>query len=334
MNLSWWLKTLQTKQHAVTRLSASGHSPTPVLFGLALVFSLTSCAPANAPWANSDVSSEQKPTPRVVYGNDDRHDLYAENNPALRQAARAVAAVIHRTQLTQVTEDTVNLATKTFAIEKKLCADEPFRDQQTGSFCTAFLVAPDKLVTAGHCISSGRDCDEAAFVFDFVLDAPVTTPLPSGRLFKTENVYMCARVIHSQAPARGADFAIIELDRPVSDRSPLFLRKEGTIAPGEEISVMGHPAGLPLKIAGGAKVRSVTTAGYFTANLDTYGGNSGSPVFNLKTLQVEGILVRGELDFSWRNESPPCMASVRCADETCRGEDATTISEILRYLGP
>ena len=36
---------------------------------------------------------------------------------------------------------------------------------------------------------------------------------------------------------------------------------------------------------------------YFTANLDTYRGNSGSPVFNAITHKVEGVLVRGEQDF-------------------------------------
>ena len=51
------------------------------------------------------------------------------------------------------------------------------------------------------------------------------------------------------------------------------------------------------KVAGGAKVRSNNNGVYFVANLDTYGGNSGSAVFNLQTREVEGILVRGENDY-------------------------------------
>lgn len=49
------------------------------------------------------------------------------------------------------------------------------------------------------------------------------------------------------------------------------------------------PAGLPQKIAGGAKVRSIQT-GFFVANLETDGGNSGSAVFNLSNGVIEGIL--------------------------------------------
>lgn len=36
------------------------------------------------------------------------------------------------------------------------------------------------------------------------------------------------------------------------------------------------PAGLPTKIAGGATMRDASPNGYYVANLDTYGGNSGS----------------------------------------------------------
>ncbi|WP_420540401.1 S46 family peptidase (plasmid) [Paenibacillus polymyxa] len=52
----------------------------------------------------------------------------------------------------------------------------------------------------------------------------------------------------------------------------------------------------PIKsgFAVGAAVRDNPPNAFFVANLDTYGGNSGSPVFNSDTHEVEGILVRGE----------------------------------------
>ena len=92
--------------------------------------------------------------------------------------------------------------------------------------------------------------------------------------------------------------------------------------------VMGFPEGLPLKIAGGANIRSVTST-YFTANTDTYDGNSGSPIFNVSTGIVEGILVRGDYDFDTMNG---CYVSHECPDDGCRGEDATLISRVLPYL--
>ncbi len=89
--------------------------------------------------------------------------------------------------------------------------------------------------------------------------------------------------------------------------------------------VIGHPAGLPTKVSGGAKVRDAGPTGHFVANLDTYGGNSGSAVFNAKTGLIEGILVRGEIDYTWRGG---CKVSNTCADDGCRGEDVTKISAL------
>ncbi len=60
--------------------------------------------------------------------------------------------------------------------------------------------------------------------------------------------------------------------------------------------MLGHPWGLPLKIAGGGKVvknEHSESRFFFEAMLDTFSGNSGSPVLNEATLEVEGILVVG-----------------------------------------
>ncbi|MCP4151268.1 MAG: trypsin-like peptidase domain-containing protein, partial [bacterium] len=68
---------------------------------------------------------------------------------------------------------------------------------------------------------------------------------------------------------------------------------------GEPVYVIGHPVGLPLKYSPGAKV-SDTRAAYFSADLDIYSCNSGSPVFNSTDHTVVGIVVRGDSqDFRW-----------------------------------
>jgi V8-like Glu-specific endopeptidase len=73
------------------------------------------------------------------------------------------------------------------------------------------------------------------------------------------------------------------------------LRTSGTPNQGDRLTVVGYPMGLPAKIAAGAVVREIRSA-YLVANLDTYGGNSGSAVFSTDalesgTLRVEGVLV-------------------------------------------
>ncbi len=71
--------------------------------------------------------------------------------------------------------------------------------------------------------------------------------------------------------------------------------------------VIGRPSGLPTKVADGAQVRSVNDV-FLVANLDTYGGNSGSAVFNAVTGVVEGILVRGDTDYVY-NAQLGCRVS-------------------------
>jgi V8-like Glu-specific endopeptidase len=94
---------------------------------------------------------------------------------------------------------------------------------------------------------------------------------------------------------------------------------------GSEVLVIGHPTGLPTKLADGAVIRSLKET-YFIANLDTYGGNSGSAVFDANSGLVEGILVRGEQDYV--RSSSGCLASNVCRNDGCRGEDVT----YSRYL--
>jgi Peptidase S46 len=67
-------------------------------------------------------------------------------------------------------------------------------------------------------------------------------------------------------------------------------------------------------------VRSNRRRAFFVANLDTYGGNSGSPVVDQHTHVVEGILVNGEDDFV---QYDGCNVSVVCPDAGCQGEAVT-----------
>jgi hypothetical protein len=127
---------------------------------------------------------------------------------------------------------------------------------------------------------------------------------------------------------KGTDHALIQLDRVVKGRTPLKYRSEGTAAVGDELVVIGHPMGLPTKIADGAKIRSNNHPHYFVATLDTFGGNSGSAVFNTATGIVEGILVRGETDYKF-NRDKMCSEIFVCAEDECRGEDVSRITSII-----
>jgi V8-like Glu-specific endopeptidase len=257
----------------------------------------------------------------VIYGEDNRKDVFESTDSALVELSKSTAAMISSEKLKSVKGDVV-ISAQTLE-SRGICAKERFSKQISAANCSGFLVAPNILVTAGHCIKSEYDCASYKWVFDYKVDhsdqGEVQVPKTS--------VYSCKKIISRALDQMSKDdYAVIELDKKVLDRRPLAFRKTGKISKGASLAVIGHPTGLPTKIADGAKVRSLSTK-FFVANLDTYGGNSGSAVFNTQTSEVEGILVRGENDYVPDPELG-CQVSNVCANESCRGEDVTFITNI------
>jgi hypothetical protein len=257
--------------------------------------------------------------PKIVYGPDDRLDEYQVTDADILAAGDSTVALLYHSDLIENGDGTFSLPTETYAQKylrvdpigtgNQLCPDEPFRDQPAPAWCSGFLVAPDIVATAGHCVEPG-ECAETAFVFGFVmLDAD--TPLLS---IDGAEIYYCNEVIGRQTG--DSDWALIRLDREVTGHNPFKVRTTGLVDDDESLLVIGHPCGLPRKYAGGASVRENIQLAYFQANLDTYGGNSGSAVLNANTLEVEGILKRGQGDFA---EDGDCDRSAVCPDSGCPG---------------
>jgi V8-like Glu-specific endopeptidase len=252
--------------------------------------------------------------PLVIYGADNRLEVFEELDASRRDLARSVVAIMSVNSL-RATGPTINQITGSkYGESNNLCKTEKFYDQLAPAYCSGFLVADNIIATAGHCVQDADFCKDARFVFDFSIDSKGRDP----NTVKIDDTYGCKKVLHEEVDGNGADFALVELDRPVVGRTPVRFASSAPKV-GESVLVIGHPVGLPAKIAGGAKVRR-NTPGYFVANLDTYGGNSGSAVFNETTNEVAGVLVRGETDFIRRGS---CNVSYQCKDELCRGEDVT-----------
>ncbi len=279
---------------------------------------------ALAVFAMSFAASASDSQIKVIYGDDNRLDVFESPNEAYVALSRSTAAMIPNASVrTQGTESVLSGPTMA---SRGFCADERFSHQITAAMCSGFLVGNKYLVTAGHCITSESDCASNKWVFDY----KVEDATQSGVTVANTSVYSCKRIIsRSLDRMTQDDYAYIELDRAVTDRAPLTFRKTGSIKAGDEILVIGHPTGLPTKITDGAKVRALKGK-FFTANLDTYGGNSGSAVFNATTGVVEGILVRGENDYI--SDSRGCRASNICPENGCRGEDVTYITNIKELM--
>jgi S1-C subfamily serine protease len=253
---------------------------------------------------------------RVIYGVDDRQDLYQVKSAKVKQVSDAVVALVKKSDLTRKANGSYTLATTSYQQEYDLCGSEPFASQPLGCFCTGFLVKPDTIATAGHCVKSQADLAGIRFVFGFRM----TNSATARNTFPAEDVYTGVKLIGRQQVDDGPDWALVRLDRPVQNHKPVSIRTSGKISSAQKLFVIGHPCGLPMKYAPGAAVRRNDADGFFVANLDTYGGNSGSPVFNGKTYRIEGILVRGENDFV---SNGTCQVSLVCPSTGCRGEDVT-----------
>ncbi len=263
---------------------------------------------------------------KVVYGEDKRFEVY-EVASILKQMAQATALKVPSKNLI-VEGEQIKLLGKNYAEAYGLCPDVRFASQQISGSCSGFLVSEDVFVTAGHCIRNKEDCQSVNWVFDFSLNADGTTPV----IFNQDQVYRCSEILgRIWSTGNKNDYAVIRLDRKVVNRLPLKIRSEGKVDDFADLVLIGNPSGLPTKVTLGGTMRKNDNPVYFVANLDSFAGNSGSAVIDLKSGLVEGILVRGEIDFVM-DENRNCKIVKQCAEGHCRGEDVTRITNILPFL--
>lgn len=267
----------------------------------------------------------------VIYGDDHRLEVY-ESLTHYQSWARSAATMVSKEKISplsnglnlleQVTLE--ELMKKEGDSDISFCPEEKFVHQPNPGMCSGFLIAPDLILTAGHCVGVDNFCSEYKWVFDFKL----TSNDEAGKNIPAHNIYSCKQVItHTLNMDLGLDYGLVQLDRKVVGRTPLKVRTQGRIRNQENLVIIGNPSGLPLKVAAGARVRDNDHPFYFSANLDSFQGNSGSAVFNQNSGVVEGILVRGENDYVL-NSDMMCIESNKCEDEECRGEDATRTTSI------
>jgi hypothetical protein len=269
----------------------------------------------------------------VVYGVDDRFEVFDDPNPELQRIARqSIVALIQDFRLTRFPDGSYGITALSLQEERGLCEDERFANQPVAASCSGTLIDDDLVLTAGHCISVDRPCRSFSYVFNYYLDGP-------NRLasIRDEDVYTCNRVVLERDAAIDEvtpDFVVVQLDRPVEGTHlPVeFHPAAEPLEKGDPLSMIGFGSGLPAKIDSGARVADPPTPqrDYFVANLDAFEGHSGSAVFDSSN-RLSGILLGGRVpDYVVAPDESCKRANV--FDDSQAGEVVHDISTIVKIL--
>lgn len=239
----------------------------------------------------------------AIFGSDDRSyielSLSSGTGSKDQILAQSIAIAVLSPNRQLNLDGTYNLLVE----QQPFCSDEKFAQDVSLSYaCTGFLIAPDVLVTAGHCVyaanneneeirhESGKACEIFTWLFDFQINAKgevQTQNIPEANFAKCKEIIYAVQ--NEAAPF--LDFAIIKLDRSLNRPFLKLSKKEPVL--NENVYSIGYPFGTPAKLSSNARVSlSNPDRQSFLTTLDVFYGNSGSPVFNSEN-EVIGILVAG-----------------------------------------
>lgn len=235
----------------------------------------------------------------VIYGEDSRTEV---NETDLHQSLAHATAMIINTERKYFS---------TLGEAYPLCKDERFLEQKLMGFCSGVLVSSNKLLTASHCVDRKDSCAKSQFVFGLTSSTKAT------------NAYKCKSILKIDTVM---DYAIVELDRNVSEATPVPVSTRSALKLNESVISLSYPLGLPLKKDLG-KIVTLDLMGnprYFRTEVDTFQGSSGSPLFD-STGELIGILTNGADDILedeiYRVQTEGgCVNFNRCLNHSCAGE--------------
>lgn len=232
--------------------------------------------------------------------------------------------------------------------KKKVCGFEKFREQFNMAYCSGVIIAPKIVLTAGHCVERYSDrLRRPAADLRFVLDMKNMKAEAPPMAYEEKDARV-RRVVKMAAfkSDKGEDLGLLQLDRPVENIRVIKIRRGGGVLnAGEKVYALGHPNGLPMKLAPNGEIKTnITSDYYFESDLPLFHGNSGGPIFNVKTHELEGLVIAGEADwFYYKGGDREKAEDQDCATSFCKLADpaiqkceqfekAARISSVPRWL--
>jgi len=164
---------------------------------------------------------------------------------------------------------------------------------------TGFLIGKKSILTARHVIKNKNveEIKRLRVIFNYKLSSH--NPKRAQRV-NSHDVYKVRQVIDRGEGSilldKRNDWCVLELVKVVNSGKKLRISKS-KLKVGQELVMIGHPDGMPLTGALKGKILkepSPSTKHAYYCSLDSFHGNSGSPIFTYPKFELVGLYVAGK----------------------------------------